>query len=167
MREQELKSELSNIEIQIKEIKNSLKPLESRKKEILSAIENIAKQKLLDNGAEKELIEFYTVKVPEGKGDDYMSWCISSRGLEIFESYVNIDYWDRYRTYNFLDELTDAFANKDWEEDKLGVREEIISDFLNNKLMSYKDLTEDEVKVIKDYIECVKGMTCQRFLFDW
>ena len=130
-------------------------------------IENIAKQKLLDNGAEKELIEFYTVKVPEGKGDDYMSWCISSRGLEIFESYVNIDYWDRYRTYNFLDELTDAFANKDWEEDKLGVREEIISDFLNNKLMSYKDLTEDEVKVIKDYIECVKGMSCQRFLFDW
>ena len=167
MCEQELKSELSNIEIQIKEIKNSLKPLERRKKDIQTAIENIAKQKLLDNGAEKELIEFYTVKVPEGKGDDYMSWCISSRGLEIFESYVNIDYWDRYRTYNFLDELTDAFANKDWEEDKLEVREEIISDFLNNKLMSYKDLTEDEVKVIKDYIECVKGMTCQRFLFDW
>lgn len=167
LNETELDTELKSVTAEIALIKEQLKPLESRKKDIQSAIENIAKQKLLDNGAEKELIEFYKVKVPEGKGDDYMSWCISRRGLEIFEYYVNIDYWDRYRTYNFLDELTDAFADKDWEEDELEVRAEIISDFLNNKLMNYKGLTEDEIKVIKDYIECVKGMTCQRFLFDW
>lgn len=167
LNEEELNSELKNVTAEISLIKEQLKPLEARKKDIQCVLENIAKQKLLDNGAEKELLEFYKIKVPEGKGDDYMSWCISDKGLEIFESYVNFDYFDRYRTYNFIDELDEAFSGKDWEEDKLEVREDIISDFLDNKLMNYKDLTEDEIKVIKDYIECVKGMKYQRFMFDW
>lgn len=167
LNEEELSKELKNVTAEISLIKEQLKPLESRKKDIQTAIENIAKQKLLDNGAEKELIEFYTVKVPEGKGDDYMSWCISDRGLEIFESYVDTTYWNRYQTYNFLEQLDEELFNKHWADDHLEVREDIISAFLNGELMRYEGLTKDEIKVIKDYIECVKGMKCQEFKFDW
>lgn len=167
LNEEELNSELKNIIAEIALIKDQLKPLETRKKDIQSTIENIAKQKLLDNGAEKELIEFYKIKVPEGKGDDYMIWCISDKGLEIFESYVDYDYFDRYRTYNFLDQLYDTLLDKDWSDDDLEVREEIIEKFLDHELLNYDGLSEDEITVIRNVIECVKGMKCQRFLFDW
>lgn len=167
LNEEELNTELKNVTAEIALVKKQLKPLELRKKDIQSAIENIETRKLLDNGAEKELIEFYKIKVPEGKGDEYMSWCISDRGLEIFESYVDSTYWHRYQTYDFLEQLDDELFNKNWVDDHLEVREDIISAFLNGELMSYEGLTKDEIKVIKDYIECVNGMKCSSFKFDW
>ena len=96
-----------------------------------------------------------------------MSWCISDRGLEIFESYVDQDYWNRYQTYNFTDELDEALINKDWSDDALEVREDIIKSLINLELTSFDGLTKDEIKVVNDYIIVCKGITSNNFKFDW
>lgn len=170
--EAQLKSELSNIEIQIKEIKNSLKPLESRKKEINTELERIKIQKEVDSGASKELLEFYKLKIPNGTGQEYMSWCISSQGLELFEKYVSADYWNRYETNCFTDELDQALYDYDFYEDEVDdssefIREDIIVSFLNQELKSLEGLTEGELEIINDYMTICKGIKENNFKYDW
>lgn len=168
--EVQLKNELSNIEIEIKEIKKSLKPLETRKKEINKKLERIQFQKEVDSGASKELIDFYKLKIPKGTGQEYMSWCISSEGLELFEKYVSTDYWNRYETNCFTDELDQALYDYQFVEDinsRKCVRECIIVQFLNQELKSLDDLTECELEIINDYMTICKGIEENNFKYDW
>lgn len=172
MNEQELNNELSNIEKEIKVIKESLKPFESRKKEIKTKLEQIQFQKELDSGASKELLEFYNLKIPNGNGRDYMSWCISATALELFEKYVNTDYWNRYESYCFTDELDQALIDYDFYEDEDDVpenfiREDVIDSFINSELKSLNDVTPGELEIIQDYIKICKGITQNNFKYDW
>ena len=170
LNEVQLKSELSNIEKQIREIKNSLKPLENRKKDINKELERIQIQKEVDSGASKELIEFYKLKIPNGTGQEYMSWSISSQGLELFEKYVSTDYWNRYETNCFTDELDQALYEYDFCEDEDSLeytREDIIVSFLNQELKSLEGLTEYELEIINDYMTICKGIKENNFKYDW
>lgn len=172
MREQELNFELENLENKIKEIKDSLKPLESRKKEITNELSEIQIQKEVDSGASKELIEFYKLKIPKGTGKDYMSWCISDEGLELFEKYVSTDYWNRYETQCFTDELDQALFDYDFYEDELDdpsefIREDIICSFLQRELKSLDGLTVGELEIINDYMTICKCITSDNFKYDW
>lgn len=170
LNEVQLKGELSNIEIQIKEIKNSLKPLERRKKEINTVLERIQFQKEVDSGASKELLEFYNLRITNGAGQEYMSWCISSEGLELFEKYVSTDYWNRYQTYCFTDELDQALFDYDFCEDEDSpeyTREDIIVSFLNQELKSLEGLTEGELEIINDYMTICKEIKENNFKYDW
>lgn len=101
-----------------------------------------------------------------------MSWSISSRGLELFENYVSTDYWDRYQTYSFTDELDQALYDYDFYEDEEDdpsefIREDIIVSFLEKKLKSLEGLTEGELEIINDYMTICKGITSNNFKYDW
>lgn len=166
MKEQ-IQTELKELSVLISELNQQLKPLTARKKKLQDELLQIEKAEKIAAGASPELIELQNLKIPAGKGDDYMSWCISQRGLEIFESYVDYDYWNRYQTYNFTDELEQALRDKDWAEDELDVREDIISSLIDLELTSFEGLTEDEINVVNDYITVCKGITSNNFQFDW
>lgn len=166
MKEQ-IQTELNELTSLISELNQQLKPLTARKKKLQDELIQIEKAEKVAAGASPELIELQTLKIPAGKGDDYMSWCISDRGLEIFESYVDYDYWNRYQTYNFTDELDQALLDKEWSDDELDVREDIISSLINSELTSFEGLTEDEINVVNDYITVCKGITSNNFKFDW
>ena len=128
---EKIQTELNELEILISELNKKLKPLISKKKKLQDELIQIKKDEKIAAGASPELIELQNLKIPNGKGDDYMSWCISDRGLEIFESYVDQDYWNRYQTYNFTDELDEVLKDKDWSDDALEVREDIIESLIN------------------------------------
>ena len=163
---EKIQTELNELEILISELNKKLKPLIGKKKKLQDELIQIEKDEKIAAGASPELIELQNLRIFMNE-DDYMSWSISDRGLEIFESYVDQDYWNRYQTYNFIDELDEALIKKDWDENKLDVREDIISSLINLELTSFDCLTKDEIKVVNDYIIVCKGITSNNFKFDW
>ena len=101
-----------------------------------------------------------------------MSWCISATALELFEKYVNTDYWNRYESYCFTDELDQALIDYDFYENEDDVpenfiREDVIDSFINSELKSLNDVTPGELKIIQDYIKICKGITQNNFKYDW
>ena len=163
---EKIQTELNELDILISELNKKLKPLIGKKKKLQDELIQIKKDEKIAAGASPELIELQNLRIFMNE-DDYMSWSISDRGLEIFESYVDQDYWNRYQTYNFIDELDEALIKKDWDENKLDVREDIISSLINLELTSFDCLTKDEIKVVNDYIIVCKGITSNNFKFDW
>lgn len=167
IRKQQLENELKEIQKMIKSYNDALNPLKVKIKQINGELEEIEVNSKIENGFSRELLEFYDRKVPSNNKNDYMSWCISKPALELFEKYADTDYWNRYQTYSFTDELWQAFTDKNWKDDDLDVRKEIIESFLEFDLQSFDGLTEDETKVIRDYMFIVNGITSNSFMFDW
>ena len=95
-----------------KELKKLYKEKEQLEKKIKTLETDYAKTKEsedIESGVDARLAKFYNHNVPSDENNDYMSWCISDEGCDIFEKYVRFDYLNRYETYYFTDLFYDSF----------------------------------------------------------
>lgn len=159
-KEKELLADLKRIKKQRKELKLEMKAIQKK-------LKKIEKQKQTAEGIDPALIEFYSYKIPSNNNEDYMSWCISEKGLEIFNELVDTsDKFDRYNNYKFYDSIYN-YIEEYIEIETENVRSEIIKDFLNHKLKDFSSLSSEEEKLVKKIMKCIYCISSNKFKYDW
>lgn len=159
-----------------KELKKLYKEKEQLEKKIKTLETDYAKTKEsedIESGVDARLAKFYNHNVPSDENNDYMSWCISDEGCDIFEKYVRFDYLNRYETYYFTDLFYDSFFNELREQEENGDLKEgtvkIFEDILNSehKLKSLDSLDEDAIQIFEELEKFYYGIKSDKFQFDW